>query len=1090
MSDFNPNNILNDNLNRFIRKYYLRELVKGIVLFVLLSFFYVLITALIENLFWLPKQGRRLLFYAQWLVLGIFFIFFIAFPLLKLLGFLNPITKDQAAKMIGNYFPGIKDKLLNTLQLQRQNQHSELVMASIAQKVDNFKIFDFGAAVNFKRIYKYLPLLLVPVFIFLVLRLFHYDTSLKKSYERVLSYQQNYTPPLPYRFDILDSLQTVAGQDYKLHIKLSGDALPQQLFINLNNKQFLLQKQNDSIYIFDFPVVTKPITFGLTDGKHHLGDYTLSVIQPPVILQTQIKVIYPSYLHRKPAIFNQNTNLTVPQSSRIIWQLHTQNTDSIQFGINRQFKSYKVDNQIFNIDMIAHNSFSYQIIPTNKYLSDFQSIDYDVKVIKDEFPKINVIQKRDTIQRQNYYQITGSDDYGLSSLYLVYTDQQNHKTSKFKIPFSSSDLLQTIFVFPGNISIEKGHQYAYYFVLRDNDSYHGYKASKSQTFFYNSLSDKQLEQQNLKQQKQNLANFEAVKNKMAQQKKQLDNLSEKITSQKQLDWQTQKQLQNILQQSQQQEQFFKERLNKFKDLLNKLPEKSQSETKKDLEKRLADLAQMKKKQKLLDELKKLADKLKKEDLLEKLKDLKNYSEHQEKSLERILELTKKYYLQQKMHKMSEQLNHLAQKQDSLSHSIKDTAKAQDSLNKAFDKLKKQTDSLAQLNKSLKKTMNMPDMDTDMKDIKQDMNRAKNQLQQQQSQSANQSQKKAANKMKQLSKSMQMAMMSGGGEQNEEDVKTLQAILKSLINFSFKEEGFLTDLYTDNSHKYLSKQLIGQNHLKTYFKQINDSLYTLALRNPKISQMVLDEAFEIKNSLEKSLSYLSENQLYKTQSAAQYILKSSNTLADFLSNALDNMKNAASATGQGQGKKGKGESFSLPDIIKKQGQALSKAKQGMKKKQGKGQKGGKQQDSKNGKQNGGKEGDARRQYELYKQQQQIKEDLNQLGDKFSDQAQKKRIADLAKQMDELSKRILKEGITESIIQKMINLQHELLKLKNATFNQHEDNKRESRTNFMQFNGIDSLFLRENFKILPENESLKRNQIPVNQKVKQKIIQYLN
>jgi len=117
-------------------------------------------------------------------------------------------------------------------------------------------------------------------------------------------------------------------------------------------------------------------------------------------------------------------------------------------------------------------------------------------------------------------------------------------------------------------------------------------------------------------------------------------------------------------------------------------------------------------------------------------------------------------------------------------------------------------------------------------------------------------------------------------------------------------------------------------------------------------------------------------------------------------------------------------------------------------------------------------------------------LQQLGDKFSDKSQQKRIQDLIKKMNDLEKRLLREGITQSLLNKMIQLQHELLKLKNATFTQHQDNKRESVTNKRSFKGFDTLFSNENFKFLYQNESLKRNQIPVNQKVKEKIIDYLN
>ena len=1091
MTDFNQ---IQNQIRQFVKKYYLNELFKGLILFVLFGFLLLFITALIEYFLWLPSGTRRFLYYTQWLVLALFFILFLTRPLLNLFGFRKDLSDEKAAVIIGQFFPDIKDKLLNALQLHRSDSSSELLLAGVMQKAEQLKYFKFSKAINFKQNYKYLPLLLIPLFTVLILRLTRYDKAIEQSYQRVLSYRQNFEPPLPYSFSVLDSLQVIQGQDYNLRVAVSGDALPNDLFLSINGKQLLFNKKNDTLFLFHFPVISDNLKFSLSDGKHRLGTYQLNVLLPPLIQQTQLKVIFPSYLHKKPVVYKRLTNLTLPQSSKIVWQLHTLHTDTIRFGLNHQFQFYPVADNQFHLDTVAQHDFSYQIQPVNKHIKNYELADFKVHVIKDELPHLNVTEKKDTLNRQNYYRLTASDDYAISRLQLVYTNQSDQHSKRVSIPINSSDLVQALFVFPGKIPLQPGASYAYYFQAFDNDAYHGYKSVKSKVFYYNKLTNKQLELQNLKQQAQNIADFNRLKDKISAQKQTLNKLSNKLLSQQQQDWQTQKMLQNAIQQSEQQEAFFKQSIRKFKDLLHKLPEKQQDETKKDLEKRLAELAKMKKKQKLLDELKKLADKLKKEDLIKKLKDLENYSEHQEKSLERILELTKKYYLQQKMQKMSDLLSQLSQKQDSLSRILQDQKQQQDSLNAQLNQLQKQADSLQQMNQSLKNPMAIPDTKTDMEDIKQDMQKASEQLQNNQSQQANQSQNKAAQKMKKLSKQMQMAMQGGGGQQNEEDVKTLQAILKSLINFSFKEENMLTDLFTNRSKQHLTQQLLGQNRLKVYFKHVNDSLYTLALRNPKISQMILDEAYEIQNNLDKSLSYLSENQLYNTQLSAQYILKSANTLANFLSDALDQMKNASPSMGQGQGKKGKGKSFSLPDIIKKQGEALSKAQQGLKQKQGKGHKKGNKGKDKNGKKNGkknnqGNEGEAKRQYELYKMQQQVKEDLNQLGDKFSDQATKKKIQQLNKEMSDLQKRILKEGITQSVINKMIALQHELLKLKNATFTQHEDNKRQSRTNFKQFEGIDSLFLRENFKFLPQNELLKRLQIPVNQDVKQKIMQYL-
>jgi len=1082
-------------IKQFVKKYYLNELLKGLILFVLFGFLSLFLTALIEYFLWLPSGTRRFLYYSQWLVLALFFIIFLLRPLLNLIGLRKDLSDEKAAVIIGQFFPDIQDKLLNALQLYHSGDSSELLLAGITQKSEKLKYFKFSKAINFKHNFKYLPLLLIPFLTVLILRLTHFDKAIEQSYQRVLSYRQNFDPPLPYSFDILDSLQVIQGLDFKLNVSVSGTILPENLFLNINGKQLILAKNNDSLFRFQFPAVAQNLHFSLSDGKHYLGRYQLKVLLPPLIQLGHIKVIFPDYLHKQPATFNRLTNLAIPQSSKIIWDLKTIHTDSIRFGFNHHFSTFPVLNNIFQLDTVVQSDFSYQVQPLNAKLKNYASADFDVHIIKDQLPQLKIIEKKDTIHRQYYYQITASDDYAVSRLQLVYTDDLNHTTKRVNIPVQLSDLVQVLYIFPDNLNLQQGHSYSYYFQVFDNDSFHGFKSVKSRLFYYNNLTNKQLELKNLKQEARNIADFNRLKEKMSVQKQTLNKLSDKLMSQKHQDWQTQKMLQNAIQQSEQQEEFFKHTIQKFKDLLHKLPEEQQKETKKDLEKRLAELAKMKKKQKLLDELKQLSDKLKKEDLLKKLKDLENYSEHQQKSLERILELTKKYYLLQKMQKMSEKLNALSQKEDTLARTSQDRMPQQDSLNAQLKTMQKQTDSLKKMNQSLQTPMPIPDSKTDMEDIKQDMQKASNQLQNNQSQQANQSQKKAAQKMQKLAKQMQMAMQGGGGQQNEEDVKTLQAILKSLINFSFKEEQMLTDLYTDRSKKHLTQQLLGQNHLKVYFKHINDSLYTLALRNPKISQMILDEAYEIDNNLDKSLSYLSENQLYQTQNSAQYILKSSNTLADFLSNALDQMKNASPSIGQGQGKKGKGKSFSLPDIIKKQGEALSKAQQGLKKKDGKGNKKGNKGKNKNGRKDGtqnnqGEEGKAKRQYELYKMQQQVKEDLNQLADKFSDQTTKKKIQQLNKDMSDLQKRILKEGITQSIVNKMIALQHELLKLKNATFTQHEDNKRQSRTNLLQFQGIDSLFLRENFKFPPQNELLKRLQIPVNQDIKQKIIQYLN
>jgi hypothetical protein len=123
-------NIIYTKLERFIKKFYANELIKGILLFVGLGLLYFIFTLLIEYFLWLSIQGRTLLFWLFVLVESYLLIRYIAFPVFKLFKLQKGINYEQAAHIIGRHFSEVQDKLLNFLQLTHQNQTSELLFAS------------------------------------------------------------------------------------------------------------------------------------------------------------------------------------------------------------------------------------------------------------------------------------------------------------------------------------------------------------------------------------------------------------------------------------------------------------------------------------------------------------------------------------------------------------------------------------------------------------------------------------------------------------------------------------------------------------------------------------------------------------------------------------------------------------------------------------------------------------------------------------------------------------------------------------------------------------------------------------------------
>ena len=137
MNTLSSKNISNikDRLNSYKRTFFKREFIKGIIIclcFLLSSYF--LFTSL-EYWGHFSNNVRRFLFFTFILLIILLFFFFIIRPLYHFISANKKMTDEEAAKQLGQYFPEIKDKLLNLIQLQNlETSNSELILASIEQK--------------------------------------------------------------------------------------------------------------------------------------------------------------------------------------------------------------------------------------------------------------------------------------------------------------------------------------------------------------------------------------------------------------------------------------------------------------------------------------------------------------------------------------------------------------------------------------------------------------------------------------------------------------------------------------------------------------------------------------------------------------------------------------------------------------------------------------------------------------------------------------------------------------------------------------------------------------------------------------------
>ncbi len=1149
---------IQEKLERFIKRYHTNELLKGAILFFAIGLLYFLFTLLIEHFLWLNTTARTVLF---WLFIAVELALlakFVAIPLAKLFKLKKGIDYQQAAKIIGEHFPEVDDKLLNVIQLKDSNEHSELLLASIDQKSIALKPVPFKLAVNFKQNVSYLKYAIIPIIILLLVYATGNFNWFSDSYKRVVDYKTAYEPPAPFQFFVVnENLTGVEGEDYKLVVKTAGDVVPENAQIRYNEDTYFLQQTAIGEFEYIFPQLRESVEFTLSANEVTSKPYEIDIIEVPSLLGFEMTLDYPNHTKKRDEVLKSTGNAVVPEGTKVTWQLQTKSTDHV-FLYSSDTISFNTEaDNVFTTSKSLYRNYGYTISTSNANLKDYENLSFSIDVVKDEYPELNVQMKTDSLDLQTlYFYGQASDDYGLSKLQLVYYSSENESDKKTKIlSITSSNVQDFISAFPDNLEIEPGVPYQLYFQVFDNDRVNRFKSKKSSIFSYRKRTLDEEKEKQLEQQGETIKDLNKSLKKFEEQEKRLDELTKTGKEKKNLNFNDKKKLASFFKRQKQQDEMMKSFNKKLKDNLEEFQKDNENEDrfKEDLKQRLDENEeQLKKDEKVLDELKKLQEKINNEELIKKLDEVAKQNKNKKRSLEQLLELTKRFYIEKKLEKLAEDLKEMAKDQEKLSNANEEenTKEKQDALNEEFKQFQEALEELKKDSKALKKPIDIPQDKLDEREVNDEQQKAsealeqkeatldeqqeqnkpnkEEQLNEQQKQSlknAQKSQKKAAQKMKQMASGMQSSMQSMSGEQMQEDIEMLRKILDNLVLFSFDEEALMDQFKSiDANHNKYATYLKRQSYLKEHFEHIDDSLFALSLRQPKMSEDINKEISEVYFNIDKALERLAESQLYQGVSNQQFAITATNNLADMLSDILDNMQeNMSMSMGQG----GQGD-MQLPDIIMSQEQLNKMMQQGMKKgekgkpkegegkEKGKGEKEGddgeKGKKGKKGKQEGedGNEGDKGKEgtkgengeqnggegqgdyfdnegllYEIYQKQQQLREAL----DKRLEKEGKGSIGDnLSRQMEEIELDLLNKGFTNETLQKMTNLKHQLLKLDNATFQQGEENKRESETNKNRFDNNNKSQIPQAKQYFQTTEILNRQALPLQQVYKKKVQQY--
>ncbi len=961
MSNQGSYELLVEKLDKFIRKFYVNQLFRGILYSIGLVLALFITFNVLEHFFYFSQQIRKVLFFG-FIGLSLISTFrWIFVPIIKYFRLGNTISYEQAANIIGTHFSDIKDKLLNVLQLKKQNDiHSNyLIEASIDQKTNEISLIPFKKAIDLKKNRKYLKYALPPLLTLVVL-IFAAPSIITDSTHRIINNNKDFEREAPFSFKLnKENLEVVQYQDYTLDIDIEGDALPNEVFVEIDGFSYQMNKKSASQFSYTFKNVEKDIDFRVTSGIVTGISYTLEVIEKPSLTDFSVDLNYPRYIKRKNEKLDNIGDFIVPEGTVLRWQFHTKNTDELKFRANNAIASLEEKEGLFTTSKKVRDDLAYRIYIQNERIPEPDSISYRINVIKDQYPTIQVESFADSSD-ENYLYFIGNitDDYGFSSLqfhYQIISDDGKITSSSSEQINYSDQLNQSYdFNFDANkIDLAPGQQLKYYFEVKDNDGVNGAKSAKTSVMSLKKISLEALQEEQDKKEEEIKDNLDDSLKDLEKMKEKFKKMREKLLQKKELEFQDKKELEKLLEQQQELQNKLEQAKQNFdqnKESQKKLNQQNQQDLEK--QKKLEELFEKvldPEKQELMEKIQDLLQELEKEDAIQMMEQMEMDNEILEQDMERLEELFKQLEMEKEMKEQIEKLEELAEKQEDLAkkteeqkESQEDLQKQQEDLNEEMKDIEEKLNELQEKNKELSPPKDLGDEDENqeqMDDIQEDMQQSQEQMEQDQNKDAAKSQKSAAQKMKNMAGNLQSNMQSGEQEQNEEDLKAIRQLLENIVTLSFDQEELVGDFDKTqiNTPRYVDL-VQTQFKFKDDFRLIEDSLVALSNRVAEIESFVTEKVANIKYNFKESLEFLEERNKSNAKQSQRSAMTNLNDLALMLSESMENMQKQMGASMPGSqqcnkpGGKGQGKAGKVPsDKITEGQESLNKDMEGLKKK---------------------------------------------------------------------------------------------------------------------------------------------------------------
>ncbi|MBN1198696.1 MAG: hypothetical protein JXA23_05035 [Bacteroidales bacterium] len=1116
-----PEQVLIVKLDQFIRKFYTNRMIRGGLLMLGIIAGSYLLFVVLETMFHFNTAVRTIVFYLYLGIVGITMYLWIVRPLLSYLHLGKRISHEEAAIIIGQHFSEIEDKLLNALQLILLKDNSEaeveLLAASIDQKIQNLRVFQFNRSIDYKGNLRYLKVAVPPIGIIL-LALLIAPAFISEPTKRIVDYSTAYEIPFPYTVKI-DNTELTAFQqeDFELRVTVSGEEIPAELYIKTDGYTYRMNGYSSTKFNFLFKSLQRETSFRISANRYLSQEYLIKVFPRPTILSFKVILTFPSYTGKKSEEMENVGDLAVLKGTTIEWQWETKDVEQLTLRfMDRAITLTESQKDLYIYQERCMCSGTYCVKPENAFRTGYDSLDYKITCLEDGYPFIvTEITTEKDIESGYFFSGTIKDDYGFSRLEFHYQVQYGSDRSKkednvVRLPVDQENT-EALFYYSFDVNDyikTPGGKMSYYFEIWDNDGINGPKATRSEIREIETLTVEKIAENTTERERLIRENMESARDETRRLEKTIDQMNRKLMEKQTLDWQEKRKIEEMIQKNEE----MLETIEKVKEEnKNNIRQEEQflktTQAVIEKQKRLSELMEelmTDEMKKTLEELKKLLDQVDKTKLKEMMDELKLTSHEMEQQLDRTLELFKQIEFERKLEETIEAIRKIAEEQEKLVEKTRqeeqpseESKREQKELNKKFDSVHNELAELSKMEKELEQKIGIESTESQQDSIKNTLSEAAENLKNEEMQKAIKNQKNAADQLKQLASDLEMMQQNSEIEQLAEDLHLIRQILENLITISFTQEELIGRTRAINRNDPRFQEIISeQNQLNENLQPVTDSLVAIGKRQLLIQPIITRELNTIHRNIRETVDALTEKNIPAALTKQQYSMTSLNNLAVLLNEAMEQMNRNMNMSMQGGMSKqcqnpamgkGKKNMKNLRQMQQQLSEQMEKIRKGLQEqKEGNRRKGEKGEQGKTGE--GGLNEEIAR---LAAEQEAIREELKRYEQFLKEQGDldQSNLLKAMEEMDENQRDLINKQITRESLLRQQQILTRLLESEKAEQVREQQEKREAEEAKNQKYSNPDLKLEYNNYSGRGTDMLKYKTLPVNLYYKNRSMKYL-